>query len=309
MKKQGFLKTAEKRAGFAVLKGVNAVARRCPERAVAPLGRLCGRTVWRLSRRYRNVAINNLTFAFGSERTSEEIETLARSVFDHFGRVAVEFFWLQRVSRERLDQIVELPDEGRQALRDARGNGKGAIVITAHFGNWELLGRYMAQQGYPLTVIARDSDDPTQAGFINSIRAQAGTGIISRGENASAMLDVLRDNGLLGILPDQNTAVNPIFVPFFGKPASTAPGVGVLALRSGAPVIPGFATRTATGWRIDSYPTLDIPAEGSLKERVLDITANYTRTIEAHIRKHPEQWLWFHDRWRTRPENEEGTVQ
>ena len=295
----------EARAGLLALRGLNAVGRWCPEPWLDPLGRRLGRFVYRASRRYRAVALKNLQAVFGAERSAAEIRDLARSVFEHFGRVALEFFWLQRVRAARLRELVDFPAGSQLALRQLAERGRGAILITAHFGNWELLGRFLAASGYPLTVVARDSDDPAQAGFVNSIRARGGMGVISRGEPVSRMLEVLRRNEFLGILPDQNTVSDPVFVPFFGRLASVAPGVALLAIRSGAPILPGFATRTATGWRLDTYPEVQIPESGTLRERILDISAAYTAVIEGHIRRYPEQWLWFHDRWRRRPDGEE----
>ncbi|MEJ5298569.1 MAG: lysophospholipid acyltransferase family protein [Armatimonadota bacterium] len=292
-------------AGLMALRGLNAVARRCPEAWLEPLGKGVGRFVFRASRRYREVALRNLQSVFGAERSAAEIRDLARSVFEHFGRVALEFFWLQRVRPERLKELVEFPEELQDSLREVMNRGRGAILITAHFGNWELLGRVMAARGYPLSVVARDSDDPTQAGFVNSIRAQGGLGIISRGEPVGRMLEVLRRNEFLAILPDQNTIRDPLFVPFFGRLASVAPGVALLAIRSGSPILPGFATRTAAGWRVDSYPEVPVPQSGPLKDRILEVSAAYTAIIEQHIRRYPEQWLWFHDRWRRRPDGEQ----
>ncbi|BCW99257.1 MAG: lipid A biosynthesis acyltransferase [Armatimonadota bacterium] len=296
-------------AGLMALQGLNAVARRCPEALLEPLGKGVGRFVFRASRRYREVALRNLQSVFAAERSAAEIRDLARSVFEHFGRVALEFFWLQRVRPERLMQLVDFPEELQNTLRQLIGRGRGAILITAHFGNWELLGRVMAARGYPLSVVARDSDDPTQAGFVNSIRAQGGLGIISRGEPVGRMLEVLRRNEFLAILPDQNTIRDPLFVPFFGRLASVAPGVALLAIRSGSPILPGFATRTATGWRVDSYPEVPVPQSGPLKDRILEVSAAYTAIIEQHIRRYPEQWLWFHDRWRRRPDEEQNEEQ
>ncbi len=294
-------------AGLVALRGLNAVARRCPEAWLEPLGRSLGRLIFRASRRYRGVALKNLQAVFGAERSPAEIQDLARSVFEHFGRVALEFFWLQRARAERLDELVVFPEEVRQSLQDLRERGRGGILISAHFGNWELLGRILTARGFPLSVVARDSDDPLQAGFVNSIRARGGMGIISRGEPASRMLEVLRRNEFLGILPDQNTVSDPVFVPFFGRLASAAPGVALLAIRSGSPVVPGFVTRTPGGWRVDTYPEVPVPDSGPLKERILQVTAAYTAVIEEQIRRHPEQWLWFHDRWRRRPDDERET--
>lgn len=301
---RSFLKAVEARGGMAALRGLNAVAVHCPYPMVAPLGRALGRMIHRTSSRYRNVALKNLRFVYENEKTDEQIRDLARQVFEHFGQVAVEFFWLQRVRKKKLLSLVDLRQG--QYLDKALEAGTGALVITAHYGNWELLGRVLVASGYPLTVVARDSDDPTQAGFINGIRQRGGLGIISRGEPASRLLEALKENQLLGILPDQNTIESPVFVPFFGKLASTAPGVALLALRTGCPVIPGFAVREGRRWRLEAEDPVELPTEGRLMDRILKVTADYSKVIEEQIRRRPEQWLWFHDRWRRRPEEGEA---
>lgn len=268
------------------------------------MGRALGRFVWRVSRRYRQVALKNLGLAFGEHSSQEELESLAKRVLEHFGQVAVEFFWLRRQSPETIRSLAPAFDE--EALKAALGGGRGAVVITGHFGNWEYLGMRLVAEGYPLTVVARDSDNPTQAAYINDVRRRGGFGTISKQEPASLMLKTLSANELLGVLPDQNTIYNPVFVPFFGKMASVAPGVALLALRARCPVIPGFAVRTAHGFRIEMKQPLDIPDSGSLDERIWQVSADFTRVIEEQIRQYPEQWLWFHDRWRKRPPEEEA---
>ncbi len=293
----------ESLAGTAALRAFGAAAARAPERRVKPLGRAVGRLVWRLSARHRRIALKNLRNVYGHEKSESELQDLARRVFEHFGQVAVEFFWLRHQSQETIRLLA--PELDDSVLNQAYQEGRGAVVITGHFGNWEYLGMRLVANGHPLTVVARDSDSAAQATYINGIRKRGGFGAISKDEPASLMLKTLARNELLGILPDQNTIDKPIFVPFFGRLASTAPGVALLALRARCPVIPGFAVRTPEGFRIEIMPPLDIPQSGTLDERIWQVTAGYTSVIEKQIRRHPEQWLWFHDRWRRRPSNED----
>ncbi|MEI6914641.1 MAG: lysophospholipid acyltransferase family protein [Armatimonadota bacterium] len=293
-------KKLEKLVGTGLMKLFGAVAYRVHDEDVALLGQSLGRLIWKISRRYRQVALKNLTFVYEHEKTPEEIEALARRVFEHFGQVAVEFFWLRRKTHQQILALIDMPDEHK--LNDLYAKGKGVIIISAHFGNWEAMGLRLVASGHRCAVVARDCDDPTQAEHINRVRRQGGFGTISKQEPASRMFEILARNELLGILPDQNTVDKPVFVPFFGKLASAAPGVSLLALRAGAPVIPGFAVRHKGRFHVELYPPIEIPTQGDLTQRIAQITADYTSVIEQQIRKYPEQWLWFHDRWRRQPE-------
>lgn len=297
------MQMVERTVGTAGLVAIGAVAARCPEPALRPLGLALGRSVWRLSRRFRDVAHKNLRFVYSAEKDDREIQDLARRVFEHFGRVAVEFFWGYKTSPERIRQIVQF--DCSDTIRDALAQGRGAVVITAHFGNWELFGRSVVCNGFPLSVVARDCNDPRQAAFINRMRERGGLKVISKNEPAARMLEALKANEMLALLPDQNAIDKPVFVPFFGKLASCAPGVALLALRARCPILPGFLVRDQQGWHVDQWPPIEIPDAGTMHEKIVRVSADYTKVIEQQIRRHPEQWLWFHDRWRRRPEDEE----
>lgn len=280
------------------------LAKHCPDDKVKPFGEMVGRLVWRLSKRYRNVALKNLRFVYSSEKTEDEIQDLAVAVFKHFGRLFVEFFWATRAGDKKIKSIIDISSSDAEPLISALESGRGAIVITGHFGNWELMARRLVIDGFPMTVVARDSDDPAQTGLVNKIRESGGYKVISREEPASKIMQVLKSNQLLGMLPDQNTIDKPIFVPFFGKLASTAPGVALLAIRTDCPIILGFAVRQGLRWKIEVTDTFYAPKEGDLRSKIYEVTAAYTKGIENEIRKYPEQWLWFHDRWRKRPPDE-----
>ncbi len=291
-------------AGTGMLKVLRALARWCPDRLVAPMGGGVGWLIWTLSRRYRNVALKNLRAVYGGQKDEREIQALARAVFRHWGQAAVECFWGERLKSDKLDKLFDVDHIER--LDQALARGKGVLFVTAHFGNFDIMARWLANRGYKVTVIARDSDDPAQTGIVNEEREGAGYQVLSKTEPAGRMIEALRANRILGILPDQNTIEKPVFVPFFGRLASVAPGVAVLAMRTDCTVLPGFGVRIRGGrFRLELLPPLETPKEGGFHERLCAISADFTRVIEEEIRKYPEQWLWFHDRWRKRPPEEE----
>ncbi len=260
------------------------------------LGVFFGNTFYVLSARYRRVALKNLRAAYGDKKPEAEIRWMARQVFINFARGAVEFFYLLSLSRDEINAMVDV--EGLERLDDALAEGKGCIVITAHYGNWELLARKMAILGYKANVIARDSDDPGMTGIANRIRENGGYKVFDRDQPIIGAFRCLKNNECLGILPDQNES-NGIFVDFFSRPAATAIGPAVLSLRSGAPVLAMFAPRQPDGrYRVIVYPRIDFEPTGDEERDIRELTARITSIIECEIRNNPTQWLWLHDRWK-----------
>ena len=169
------------------------------------------------------------------------------------------------------------------------------ILLTAHFGNWERVAAWMVLSGYKLAVIARDADDQGVNQLVNELREGPGTEVISRGRAARASIERLRRNEIVGILPDQNA--NEIFIPFFGKPAGTVLGPGVLAERTGASVAPVFCHYEGEGrYRVRFYPA--VVADEGFETKGEGMMRAINRLLEGVVREHPDQWLWFHDRWR-----------
>lgn len=260
-------------------------------------GRCLGFLAYTFSRRYRNVAVENLLIAFPG-MTRAEAKSTAKQTFCNFCRGFVEFFIVARFSGEDIKRVVEV--RGLEHADEALRAGNGGIFVTAHIGNWEAFARRVALEGYPITVIARNSDDPTSTGMVNEIRERGGYKVLSRDESVRGALRCLRSNEFLGILPDQNTYGGTVFVPFFGRPVATATGVAVFALKTGAPILPAFTTwDEATKQYIATiYPPLETPLTGDMDRDVEAITAAYTAAIEAEVRKSPAEWLWLHNRWK-----------
>jgi len=270
--------------------------------SVTLLGNALGSVFFALSRRYREVALRNLRAAYGHEMGEEEIRRAAKAVFRHFSRGAFEFFYLLSLSGRQVDAMMDL--EGVEHLDRALSLGKGCIAITAHYGNWELFARKMALLGYKMNVIARDSDDPGMTGIATRIRESGGYRVFDRDQPIIGAFRCLRNNEILAILPDQNE-IDGILVPFFGRLAATASGPAVLSLKSGAPIVPGFAVRNSDGTYTGRiYPPLEFEPTGDEDRDVRELTAMVTAAIEQEIRRNPTQWLWLHDRWKYSPEGE-----
>ncbi len=203
-----------------------------------------------------------------------------------------------------VEQIDAAPDawvrwDDRSVLDAALARGKGVVFISGHVGNWELLARRVALAGYPCQTIAKETTDPRTTALIEKFRASSKLKSIWRGQPGAArfMLRALRDGQILGMLIDQDTDVQSVWVPFFGRPAKTPRAAADLALRTGAAVVVGFCQRAADGrYRVvmRELSTLGLDAVG--------LTAALSQQIEAAIREAPEQWVWMHRRWKSPPE-------
>ena len=267
-------------------------------RAAGALGGALGRLVWYLSARYRRVCDRNLRAAYGDAFTARERDALARRVFQSFGIALLEFLKAPSLSPEQIKRIVRADSYARVEAVLARG--KGMILLAAHFGNWELLARRAALEGYAFAVIARQSHDPGFNKLTDGVRANGGYTVLPRGDSPRAILHRLRHNGIVAILPDQKS--EDVFVPFFGRLAGTVAGPAVLSLKTGAGIVPMFCPRQPDGsYRVEILPEIDTTPTGDTDADIHRIMADITKVIEDMVRRYPDQWLWMHDRWRVTP--------
>jgi KDO2-lipid IV(A) lauroyltransferase len=290
-------KTLELWATRQFARSLLAVGHLMPDFALPALGAGVGRMLALAMPRWRRVARENLRRALGVELSDAQIERLLRRNFTHYGRTLVEFLVMRRWRGVELERRVKL--EGREWAEAALEKQQGVILVTAHYGNWELLAARVAHAGYPLNVIARDADDPGTNELINRIRGDCGYRVISRRDSARPALRCLRQNEMLGILLDQNTLSGEVFVPFFGHPAATATGPAVLARRTGATILPIFSRRRPDGTHLARFlPPVEFAVTDNQERDLHEITARVTAVIEAEVRSEPTQWLWIHQRWK-----------
>jgi Kdo2-lipid IVA lauroyltransferase/acyltransferase len=199
--------------------------------------------------------------------------------------------------------LDELTIEGLHHVRGVMAEHGRALVLTAHLGNWEYLAASHQLMGYPLAIVVRPLDSPVLDQLAQAMRQKTGAALIDKRGALRPVLQALRRGGLVGILLDQNaTRREGVFVPFFGRPASTSRSLALLALRTRTPILPIFIRREAPGrHRVVVEPPLGPPASNDLEWATVELTAQCTERVEAAVRRTPEQWLWSHDRWRTRP--------
>ncbi|OIO36886.1 MAG: hypothetical protein AUJ74_00640 [Candidatus Omnitrophica bacterium CG1_02_44_16] len=257
------------------------------------------------ARRHRSIAIESLTKAFGKEKSSEEVERIARECFNAMAGTAVEFFMFMRYPK-RIKSFVEI--QGLEHLDRALAKGKGVVAISAHFGSFPLLLSRLALEGYKVHTILRHMRDAKLDKLFEEKRDCMRVGSIytqPRAECVSKSLKALRDNEIIFVQLDQNFGTGGVFVDFFGTKAATATGPIVFSMRTGAPLVPMFIYRVkGARHKIVIEPGLDVAEEGSREERMLDAVTKLTMLIEAYIRKYPHEWGWIHKRWKARPKEE-----
>ncbi|HYB69980.1 MAG TPA: lysophospholipid acyltransferase family protein [Candidatus Bathyarchaeia archaeon] len=266
------------------------------------VGRRLGDLLWVLLPGRRALTLANLERSFRSERSPAELRRLGRRSFEHLGMNLVESccYFLRptalMLARVRVDGLIH--------LQEAAARGSGILVLTAHYGNWELLAAAHGLTGLPLSFVVRPLDNPVLDELVDRFRLRTGAEMIAKRHALRGILEALRRGRMVGILLDQNaTRSEGVFVPFFGVPASTSKALAVIALRTGAPVVPVFLRREPGGRHcMDVRPPVAPPAGGD----VGTFTASFNRAIEEEIRLAPEQWFWMHARWRTRPREAAG---
>lgn len=255
-------------------------------------GEVMGRLIYRLDRKHRERTHANLQLAF-PEWDQGRQDRVAKEVFLHWGRMMGDF--LRTPLRTNEEILANIEVEGQEHILTAMQHKKGVIACTAHFGNFERFGQWSLATGRPLTVVARDANQSAIQDEVAKLRACTGMETLSRGNSARQILAKLRQNELIGILPDQNSGES--YVPFFGKLCGTVLGPAVLGARTGAMLVPSFCVRIGVGkYRVIVRPPLI--TEGKEKDPA-GVMAEFNSVLESVIRDYPEQYLWMHDRWKS----------
>jgi Kdo2-lipid IVA lauroyltransferase/acyltransferase len=252
----------------------------------------------------RKTAFFNLRIAFAEAGPSKR-RGVVRGMIRSLGWMAVEFARFPRYNIANIDKYIVL--DGQENFLAGRELGKGVVFLTGHIGAWELSSFAHALYGFPLHYMARPLDHPRVDRLINRYRGLSGNQPIFKNESARVMLKILKEAGTVGILADQNTMREEgVFVDFFGKPACTTTGIARIALHTGAAVVPGYAywDKGLRKYRLRFEPPLELERTGEVERDVFLNTQRFAKVIEEIVRRHPEQWVWVHARWKTRPEGE-----
>lgn len=281
------------------------VLSRLPLRWGLAVGAAAGRLAWVLARGQRRLMLEHLAIAF-PQATEEERRRMARDSLVHLARVAMEVVTVRSYA-DRLLEYVSLAPGAEEIVKGAMARRKGVIVVAGHIGNWELLARRLAVIAQPTAVIARRNADARLNALVERARREGGNRTLWR-EDASTgreIIKLFRQGGALGILVDQDTKVQGVFVPFFGRPAFTPRAVGDLALRFGASILVVTSHRRGPapgdGHEMEVVELPYDPRPDDRESEVLRITAAAVALQEEAIRRHPAEWVWMHRRWKTQP--------
>jgi KDO2-lipid IV(A) lauroyltransferase len=259
---------------------------------------------YRLLGRLRRVGQSNLKLAMPT-LTARQRRRILRGLFRFLGWQLVEFCRMTRYTRENTQGWIRT--EGLDYYLAARARGKGVLVVTGHLGAWELSSFYHSLMGYPMGMVIRRLDNRPLDEYVNNIRCLHGNRVLHKDDFARGLLTAMRDEQTVGILMDTNmTPPQGAFVDFFGKQACTATGLAHVALKTGAAVLPGFMLWEEGERRYVLHfgPELVFERTGNDAADILAATQKCTQAIETWIRRYPEQWLWIHRRWKTRPAGE-----
>ena len=277
-----------------------------PRSLAMAAGLSIGHLGYLFSGKLRRTGRRNLEIAF-PEMPEGERKQLLRGSFLSLGRLLGEFSQLPKATPESLRQLIEYDEVGLAHLREAERNKRGVIFLTGHLGCWELHSFGWSALEYPLSFLVRPLDNPRIEEMIERIRTKFGNRAIDKQNAARQSLRVLREGGTLGILSDLNTQTREgVFVPFFGKLACTTAGIATLALKTDAVVIPTCAVWNSQKKRYFFHgdPPVELVRTGDHNQDIEVNTARFAAAVEHMIRLYPDQWLWIHKRWKTRPDGE-----
>ena len=274
-------------------------------RALARLvGISLGLLVHRLHRRLRQVGLRNLSLAF-PDMAAAERQRILRGEYISLGRQLAEVCLFPRYTRENVSQVVVY--DGLENYQNAFARGKGVLFLTGHLGGWELSAFTHSLNGHPMWVVMRSLDNPRVDRLIQSYRTMHGNRTVDKDDFVRGLLAAMRKGEVVGILMDTNmTPPQGVFVDFFGIPAYTASGLARIALRTDAAVIPTFTTWNAElrKYTLRFDPAVELTRSDDNERDIVVNTARFTKIIEDYVRRYPDQWLWVHRRWKTRPEGE-----
>ena len=291
------VKRAQHRAEYLLLVACGALFGTMPATWVYGIVWVLGFLAFGVFRVRRAVTLENLRNSFGGEKSGRELDKIARLSYVHIGMTFIEMLYAPKLA-PRIHEIVDLSDI--DIIRCALKRGKGLILVSGHFGSWELSGGALAALGVPTFAVVRRQANPLVDRLINGYRSLLGVKAIPKGAPVKHIIRALRNDETIALMSDQDAGRRGVFVDFFGRKASTPQGAAQLALKYGAPIVVIMTVRTAP----ERYRTILREVDVMPADTVESLTQRYTLVMEDIIRQYPEQYFWMHRRWKTRPPTE-----
>lgn len=271
-----------------------------PLRLGLAIGGFLGNCIYYLLPKYRKITVDNLNLALGREKSPGEIKRISKAVFRNLGKNAAELVNFPKINEKNINDFVTL--KNKHILDEAFRKGGGIIVITAHIGNWELMAAALRLNKYPGVTVGRRIYFDKYDQYLNYLRKTHDVNVIYRDDSPRKILKVLKENRIVGIVADQDVdSVEGVFVNFFGRPAYTPAGPVAIARASGAALIPVFIIRKNGRHELIIEEPIELTDTGDKSADLIKNTQKWSDVVESYIRKYPEQWVWMHRRWKTKP--------
>jgi len=273
---------------------------RIPRRWARRISGFLGELWFAVDKRHRRLTLDNLTLAFGGEKSSREIRLIAKQVFRNIVHVVFEVGWSLHLHPKDLGAFFSV--KGLANLRAIVGKGKGVLVLTGHVGNWELMPVAAAMAGYSANVLYRPIDYAPLDRFFVEARTRFGLKMIPKDASLLRVFRALKRGETVAMLLDQNVGLHKgVMVDFFGRRACTSYGLAYIALKTSAPVVPFFVIRNGNEFTAEIGREIPFIKTGDDRKDLEENTRQYNETLESIIRRYPDQWFWIHNRWKTRP--------
>ena len=284
------------------------LVRPLPQQAVVKIGKRLGSLAFLFTGKRKQSAKTNLDIIYADSKSSGEKNKIIKESFQNLTVSALQCLWVTSDTENRVRGLIEGEPVGLDLLRQCLKKDKGIFFLTAHYGNWEIMGLFHGYLGIcPLSSIARKLDNPYLDRATKKLRTSSGNKIIYRDESPLKFVRELKNNGSVAVMMDQNTAKGGVFVDFFGKKAATPRALALLSYRSETPILPLFCYPTDKGtYRIEYGPEIQLEKSDSRDNDILSWTYYYEQFIESIIRENPAPWMCGHRRWKTRPPEEKG---
>lgn len=279
--------------------GLQSAVNILPAFASRAMGRLIGWLFHAVDKRHRIIALKNMDQAFGDSKSEAEKRRLTRMCFLHYGQAILETLRLSKIRPDNYTNFVEL--DGVERFHEGLEMGKGVILCSAHYGNWEIMNTVLGILDLPMSVMARPIDNPLVHDYLEKIRVRTGNRVIYKHKGMRRVLTSLKENRVVGIVNDQDVHDhNRIMASFFGRDAATTPAPAALAYKTGAPIITGYSEPLGNGRYALKYGPLIIPnTEADKDEEIMRLTEAINRRLEAQIEHSPHSWMWMHQRFKT----------
>lgn len=283
---------------YSLIKMLSYIIQLLPPSFYRAFGNMLGEIIWPLvPGKRKKMAVDNVMRSL--KVSKKEAETIVKASTARFGRMFMEVLAFPRINKNNIARYVRL--EGAEHLTEALAYGRGVILATAHSGNWELLGAALAMNGFPLVAVVQKQTNAAMDRFINEYRTLAGMHVTYK-TGVREMIRLLGEGKIVGLLMDQDAHEDGVFVEFFGRLASTPQGSAVLARMKDSPIVPAFITENSDGTHTAVIHPHVMPEKTKDKNHDIYITTSkLTKMIEDHVRKHPAEWFWLHNRWKTAP--------